>query len=342
MKILIVDDTPDDVELVCQILEDEAHEVIKAYNGTDCLQLAKEQDPDLILLDVHMPDMDGHDVLSRLQEDQNTRKTIVIFITARYKEIDRVVRGIELGAFDYITKPINGEYLLAKIKSALRIKHAEDKIRNQNDELIDVIKEKETLIREIHHRVKNNMQIITSLLDLQADSVQNSQIREVLRESQSRIHTMAALHETLHESDNLSEIDLQTYLFKIVSTIFSTYLTAPDRIILKTDVDELPISLNKASPLGLIINELISNALKYAFPGERKGEITVSVKKSSDQLALTIADDGVGMPEGLDWRNTNTLGLKLIRSLSEDQLGGTVDMESHNGTRFTIKFKLEA
>ena len=213
--------------------------------------------------------------------------------------------------------------------------------RQQAEEQIKAsLTEKETLLHEIHHRVKNNMQVISSLLDLQSNSVKDNHIKEALREGQSRVHTMAAVHEALHESDNLSEIDLQTYLNKVTSNIFQTYSIEPGKIRLINQVEPLPISINQASPLGLIINELVSNSLKYAYPDDRKGTITVGMKKHDDGFELTVMDDGVGMMEGIDWRNTNSLGLKLVRSLAESQLDGSIELDNTKGTKFTVKFNI--
>jgi two-component sensor histidine kinase/PAS domain-containing protein len=203
------------------------------------------------------------------------------------------------------------------------------------------LKEKETLLQEIHHRVKNNMAVISSLLSLQANSIEDNQIKKVLKEAQSRVNAMSAVHETLHGSENLSEIDLKTYLSKVTSSIFQTYSVTPDKVKLNIDIKEMPISINQASPLGLIINELISNSLKYAFPEDRTGEITVSIKKVDKELELIVMDDGVGMPEGFDWKNTKSLGLKLVRTLVENQLDGSIDLDNTNGTKFTIKFDIE-
>ncbi|MCP4755282.1 MAG: PAS domain S-box protein, partial [Proteobacteria bacterium] len=199
------------------------------------------------------------------------------------------------------------------------------------------LKEKEILIHEIHHRVKNNMNVISSLLKLQANSIEDEQTKNILKESQNRVYTMSAIHETLHGSENLSEIDLKRYLSKITNSIFQSSSVNPRKVKLNNDIEEIPISINQASPLGLVINELISNSLKYAFPEDREGEINVSMKKLDKGFELIVKDDGIGMPENLDWKNSNTLGLKLVRTLVENQLDGSIDMESHNGTRFIIK-----
>jgi PAS domain S-box-containing protein len=203
------------------------------------------------------------------------------------------------------------------------------------------LNEKETLLHEIHHRVKNNMQVISSLLKLQSNSIEDTQVKEVLKESQGRVYAMSAVHETLHGLENLSEIDLKNYLSRITTSIFQTYSYNHTRVSLKIDLENLPISINQAYPLGLVINELISNSLKYAFPDDRKGEITVRMKKRKNELELTFIDNGIGMPEDFNWKNSNTLGLKLVRTLVENQLDGSIDMESKNGTKFTIKFNIE-
>ena len=151
---------------------------------------------------------------------------------------------------------------------------------------------------------------------------------------------MSAVHETLHGSQNLSEIDLKSYLSKITNSIFQTYATDHRKVKLNNNVEYSPISINQAYPLGLITNELITNSLKYAFPDNLNGEITVSVKKLDKELELTVMDNGIGMPVGLDWKNSSTLGLKLVRTLVENQLEGAIDMESNNGTKFIIKFNI--
>ena len=152
---------------------------------------------------------------------------------------------------------------------------------------------------------------------------------------------MSAVHETLHGSEILSEIDLKDYLSKVTTSIFQTYSVNPGKVKLNSDIEETPISLNQAYPLGLITNELISNSLKYAFPENKKGEITVSLKKLDKEFELIIMDDGVGMPDDFDWKNSSTLGFKLVRTLVENQLDGSIDKESKKGTKFIIKFNIE-
>ncbi len=213
--------------------------------------------------------------------------------------------------------------------------------REQAEEQIKAsLKEKETLLHEVHHRVKNNMQVINSLLKLQSNTIDDDHIKEILKDSQSRVYAMSAVHETLHGSDKLSEINLKTYLSRVTNSVFQTYSINHGKVKLNSDVEDSPISLNYAYPLGLIINELISNSLKYAFPEDRPGEITVSTKKTDTEIELVVMDDGVGIPEELDWKNAKSLGLKLVRTLVENQLDGSMDMQRKNGTKFTIKLNI--
>jgi PAS domain S-box-containing protein len=238
----------------------------------------------------------------------------------------------------YTVAPLSSEngtvdQILSVVENITKRKQAEEKIKAS-------LKEKETLLHEIHHRVKNNMQVINSLLKLQSNTIKDDQIKDILKENQNRIYAMSAVHETLHGSEKLSEIDLQSYLPKITTSIFQTYSTDSRKINLNSDIDNSLISLNQAYPLGLIINELISNSLKYAFPDEKEGEIKVSLKKQDKELELILSDDGVGMSNELDWKNGNTLGLKLVRTLVENQLDGSIDMDNNNGTKFTIKLNI--
>jgi PAS domain S-box-containing protein len=256
-----------------------------------------------------------------------------------YEAIDQTKDG------RFINTEISWEHIrndMGALEAIISIIHDVTEQKQNGERLKSSLKEKETLLQEIHHRVKNNMQIISSLLSLQADTIEDKPVEEVLKESQGRVHAMAVVHETLHDSDTLSEIDLQIYLPKLTTAVFQTYSVEPGKVSLVNEVDETLISIDQASPLGLIINELISNSLKYAFPDDRSGEIIVSTKKINDELELIVSDNGVGMPENLDWRNLNSLGLKLVRSLAEDQLLGSVEMESSHGTKFTIKFNIEA
>jgi len=221
--------------------------------------------------------------------------------------------------------------------------HAADAERKQAEEQIKAsLKEKEILLQEIHHRVKNNIQVISSLLKLQSNNIDDEQVKDALKASQSRVYAMSAIHETLYGAENLSEIDLKPYLSTITKALVQTYSFNQGNVKLNIESDEIRLNIEKASPLGLIINELITNSLKYAFPVDRGGEVVVILETlDHKELKLIIKDDGVGMPVDFDWRNSNTLGLQLVRTLVENQLDGSIDMENENGTKFIINFKID-
>jgi PAS domain S-box-containing protein len=204
------------------------------------------------------------------------------------------------------------------------------------------LREKEALLKEIHHRVKNNLQVVSSLLGLQSRAVADPEMRKMFQESQDRIHSMALLHESLYQSQNLSQVDFPEYIRQLAAHLFHSYGVGVDRIHLRTDLDRLSLNLDAAMPCGLIINELISNSLKYAFPEGRSGEIRIELREHADGMArLVVADNGVGLRADIDWVNTRSLGLRLVRSLAE-QLGGKIEVSSQAGTEVRLAFAAAA
>jgi len=201
------------------------------------------------------------------------------------------------------------------------------------------IKEKEVLIREIHHRVKNNMQIISSLLNLQHSFVEDEEIKTILKDSQSRVKSMALVHEKLYQTDDLAEINAAEYIRSLTTSMFNNYSVQPG-VELILDVGEVFFDIDTAVPMGLVINELVSNSLKYAFPDDKTGKIYISLQKSSEErkYILKVEDDGVGFPEDIDFLNSRSLGLQLVKTLV-DQLNGTVELDCSNGTSFKINIK---
>lgn len=198
--------------------------------------------------------------------------------------------------------------------------------------------DKDVLLKEIHHRVKNNLQIISGLLQLQAESLQDPQVIAALHESQRRIQSMALIHKKLYAASDLGRIDVVDYIHSLTSSLISSYQMLPGRVRLDIDVEPISLSLDQAIPCGLVINELVSNAFKYAFPNQRCGYVTVTLRHVDDLLELVISDDGVGLPETIDWQTTSSLGLSLVHALVTDQLDGTLTVSRHHGTTFTIRF----
>jgi len=196
--------------------------------------------------------------------------------------------------------------------------------------------EKELLLKEIHHRVKNNLMIISSLLSLQSRQVKDEETMDLFRESENRARSMALIHERLYRSEDLKNVDLAEYLGRLASEIFRSY-SADSRIRMNLEIDELRVDVETAVPLGLIVNELLTNAVKHAFP-DGEGTVTVSLRRRNSRVILEVSDDGKGFPEDIDWESSPSLGLQLVRSLTE-QIDGEVEMISDGGTTFRITFK---
>ena len=251
------------------------------------------------------------------------------FVEERFFRKDGSVMDIEVSSvrFSFYGKSA----VLTLARDITDRKKAEEQIRTS-------LKEKEVLLKEIHHRVKNNLQIVSSLLYLQSRKTNDQQVLSVLRESQTRVRSMALIHEKLYQCDDLANINLGDYIRSLTSYLFNSYGVASHMVKLAIHVDSAPLGLDRAIPCGLIINELVSNALKYAFPDGRRGEIVVDLARNGDgKLILTVKDDGVGLPKGMDITDTPSLGLQLVNTLVK-QLDGTLEVDSTNGTAFSMVF----
>ncbi len=223
------------------------------------------------------------------------------------------------------------ETFIYQASVALHKWHAEKKVAAS-------LKEKDILLREIHHRVKNNLQIISSLLRLQSRNIKDNSLQEIFQVSQQRIRSIALIHESLYRSDDLGQINLSKYIHNLTSHLSSINAADAKGINFKISTDNIFLDINRAIPCGLLLNELITNALKYAFPEETKGEIKIDLEKyKQNKWRLSIADNGIGFPKGLDFRKTESLGLQLVNSLIS-QLNGTIKMQQKNGTKYTLVF----
>ena len=201
------------------------------------------------------------------------------------------------------------------------------------------LNEKEVLLREIHHRVKNNMQIISSLLRLQSRNIKDKKYLEMMRDSQNRLKTMSLIHEKLYKAEDLAHIDFGEYTRDLTQSIAQFFQEAGGHAAVEIEASGLRLGINKAIPLGLIVNELTSNSLKYAFQEKGTGKITIILRKiKEDSLELIFRDNGIGIGE-IDFRNTETLGLQLVTALSEHQLDGNIELDRTQGTEFRISFK---
>lgn len=221
------------------------------------------------------------------------------------------------------------------IENITERRYAEEQIKTS-------LREKEILLKEIYHRVKNNLAVITSLLRLQSKYVRDEYDRKFFQDSQNRIRSMALIHEKLYKSENMAEVDFKDYIKTTTEELFRTYRVTPQKISLEHKVEKISLPINLAIPCGLIINELVTNSIKYAFPPsfKKNGKITVGLERvGDDELKLFIKDNGVGIPADFDIKNAESLGLRLVNILAEDQLKGRIKFERDKGISFIIFFK---
>ena len=209
-----------------------------------------------------------------------------------------------------------------------------------DQQLQALLKEKEVLLQEVHHRVKNNMQVIISMINLQCEKIEDKQICDELNKTLDRINSMALVHNQLFKSKDFLKVDINKYLNHIAENLFVSHGVDTAKISLKIGKNDMALSLDSAISCGLIIYELITNSLKYAFPENRKGEIRLEFGHFGDgQLEMRVSDDGVGVPMNFDFKDSDTSGVQIVKALAEHQLGGTVELDSTKGTKFLIRFK---
>lgn len=474
--ILAVDDREDNLYVIRQLIEDRLPhvDVLSTTNPEEGLAIAVQQCPDGILLDLKMPGMNGIEMCKRLKADKRTVHIPVILITAGDTTPKLRAEGLEVGADDFIPKPIDNVELAARIKVILRIKRAEDALRKMNENLEKLVeeksgalvesekkyrqlvetmregmimvdengvtsyandqffrmtrytgkeivghpitnvlteesrvvweeqrekrrrsvedtyelcirrkdgenvyaltspraifdnhgrfkgsfavmtditerklaeekikaslKEKEVLLQEIHHRVKNNMAVISGMLSLQAASFKNPDVIDAFESSKQRIRSLTLVHEKLYGAGDLSQIDFSDYIPDLVNRIARTNDVPVKNITWDIRVKNVSLGIDTAVPCGLIINELVNNAFKYAFPGGRKGKLFIDFSIDDNRsCVLEVRDNGVGLPPDIDLANTSSFGLYLVNLLSQ-QLDGNVELDGSAGTAVKITF----
>jgi len=410
-NILIVDDNPTNLSVIVDYLEDSGLSVLVSQDGESSLKRAKYAKPGIILLDVLMPGIDGYETCIRLKDESVTKDIPVIFMTALSSTEDKI-KGFEVGAVDYVTKPIQPEEVLARIKLHLQLRHmnsnqarqneiltaeieqrkivqkrlsqinhrleqevgdritAQNALKKLNENLEAIVEkrtvllaqsnkqlqqevterqqaeaklknslsEKEILLKEIYHRVKNNLLVVSSILELQTNYIADPEIVKMLRNSQDRIHSMALVHEQLYRSDNLKEIDLNVYIKALLSKISDSHSNSEKEISLNINTESINLNIETAHSFGLIINELVTNALEHAFVERRQGNIWINLSRTNNaEIVLVIKDDGVGVPPDFDFNNSNSLGLKLVRILTR-QIEGEIELDFTQGTSYKITF----
>ena len=384
LKILILEDVAFDAELIEYELRREGVKFLSKRVETkeNFISELEEMKPDLILADHSLPKFDG---LSALKiANSECPYTPFLFVSGKIGE-EFAVNALKEGATDYIFKNNLSKLVPAiqralkechekiereKAQKALRDAHFElerqvlertkalsrvnDELRAEMDErerienkLKKSLEEKEILLKEIHHRVKNNLQIISSLLNLQSRYINDEEMLDIYKESQNRVKSMAIIHEKLYQSEDLASIDFGDYVKSLVLDLFNSYGVDNGNIKPDINIYDILLDINTAIPCGLIVNELVTNSIKHGFLANKnransqfdgKDEIAINITKEDEIYTMSIYDNGIGFPDDLDFHHTDSLGMQLVISLTS-QLRGTVELERGNGTLFRIAFR---
>ena len=261
-------------------------------------------------------------------------------------EIQAALRGEREYAFEFRIIRVDGSIRFLKAASQTIFDKKGTKALRMVGINIDItglrksINEKETLLRELYHRTKNTMQIIKSMILLQANEFpSNEGVQKVVKNTEDRIQAISLVHQMLYKSRDLSRISIKEYINELAPLVLESFGVS-GRISLDIDAEEQYLLLDTAVPFGLILNELITNSIKYAFPGNKKGVITIDLKAGeTDIIILNYSDNGIGMPEGFDFQNQKSLGLRLIQNIGIDQMLGKIEMKNHNGFNCTLEFQ---
>lgn len=340
LRILIVEDSENDAWLMLRQLRRGGYDpTYERVETPQALQAALDRQTwDVVLSDYVMPQFSGLAALKLLQE---TGLDLPFIIVSGQIGEGTAVDAMKAGAHDYLLKDRLAR-LAAAVEQALREARVRQERRQMEEQIRANLREKEVLLKEVHHRAKNNLQLIDSLLSMQARRTVDPATREVLANCQSRLHSMALIHQLLYQSEFLAEIDFANYVRVLVGELHSSQAVPLKATRLEIDIEDISLNLETAVPSGLLINELVTNALKYAFPDGREGTIRIAFKSLHGSHLLSVCDDGVGLPEDMDSTRIRTLGLRLVQILAE-QLKGHVEFSaSGRGTGVSVTFPIQA
>ncbi len=361
-SMLIIEDNPAQLETLLNILEDAGFQPVGCTTGRAAIEACQQHAFPVAILDIRLPDMDGMEVLRHLK--QHTPEMNVIINTA-YATLESAMTAVNRDAFAYVQKMGDVDELVGYVRDAFHaylvgysdrleqevqartaeLSRANANLRQENEErqrveerLNTALKEKDVLMREILHRTKNNMMAISSLIALQVARVKNEDVLRHFKEISYRIQAMMLVQQQLYQSQDFSNLTLDSYLEELACTIFHNLNSNRGRIEITFDLEPVWVSADTAIPCGLLLNELLTNAVKYAFPDGRNGEIIIALHlKDTETLELRVRDSGIGLPEDFELRKANSLGMQLVSSFVK-QLHGTLRITPAPGTEFLIRF----
>lgn len=344
MKILISEDDATTRQFLEALLEKKGYEVVSTENGEEAwLVMQMPNAPRLLLVDWLMPKMDGGELCRRIRSLEGEVQPHIIMLTIKREKTD-IVAGLEAGADDYLVKPYDPGELFARINVGMRILNLQDTLVNRlealrkNEEKIQgLLAEKELILKEVHHRIKNNMTTIYGLLILQAGHMTDPLAQEALEDAGSRVQSMMLLYKNLYQSVSFNEISAALYFPSLVDEILAAFPEGKS-VKVKKNIEDFILPAKKLQPLGIIVNELLTNIMKYAFTGKREAIITVLATVKENRINFVVEDNGIGMPESIDFTHSPGFGLVLVGELAK-QLNGKIRIERGNGTKIILEFE---
>jgi two-component sensor histidine kinase len=336
--ILNVDDNEPGRYATTRILNRAGFQVIEAGTGKEALRLARSASPQLIVLDINLPDMNGIEVCRQIKSDPQTATTMVLQVSATNITLLDRVQSLAAGADSFLVEPIEPEELEAVAKALLRLHRSEAQLRQ-------ALAERELLLREVNHRVKNSLQLVLSMLSLQGSEFREAGAKELFAKAIARVTAIASIHERLYQDNDPLTIDMQTYLSGLCAELERAGIGDERHANLRTDIESLRLPTENGVSVALLVNELVMNAMKHGRPLDRLAVINVSLRRiDSGQVRLTIADNGPGIgaaASGASGQPPSGLGTRLISMLVR-QLNGQLSIEDADGYAAHITFPLQA
>jgi two-component sensor histidine kinase len=333
LRVLVVDDDAALRSGYALLLSNQGYEVSEASSGTQAVAFAARMPLDIVLLDVVLPDMDGFDACRQILEVLEEEAPTIVMISGMKKDSDNRVRGYEAGAAGYVSKPIPNNELLAKLASIASL-HTEKKTLRQK------ILEKNQGMRNLHHRIKNDLTLVESMIDLRQSELKDPSMRLVFEDFRGRIRSIMAVHECLYRSGDLESIAGHVFFGELTQNLYRFLHGRSEAIKLIVDVRDCTLDSDLAMAFGMIATELVSNAIRHGYPDGCTGTVRLSLVRNGQTLDLIVEDDGCGLPPHFDFSKASALGLSLVKNIAENHNASMI-VNPVNPTRFQLSFPFE-